>query len=146
MSSGKPVRPRKTTPMLRSRQDEVILTGDRALDYMLCTLGGFQRADLEAMVRVVRDAMVATDRRGDPDHSIRLRASELAGTWVGLRGGRDRDSAAQDRVAAVQINLNVAAQRTDPEPGLQAGRLEIHLAGNGHAPVVPEPGAPPPTD
>jgi hypothetical protein len=116
--------------MLTSRRDQIVFTGDRFLDYMLSE-GGLRREDLELAVRAVRGAM------GDPDRHVQLRGAELLGQWLGWKGARDRDNGA-DRIAAVTITLNAVGADAGTE--LPRGRLEVHLAGNGHAAGIPPAG------
>jgi hypothetical protein len=116
--------------MLRVRQAEIIVTGDARLDDMY-RRGGLTFAHVQRAFEVVQGAM------SDADRSVQLRAAELLGQWLGWKP-RERDST-PDRVAAVSVTL-VSAAGADAGTQLPRGRLEVHLAGNGHAAGIPPAG------
>lgn len=132
-----------------------VWTGDALLDRAL-ELAGFSEKDLKAALGRTLDALDAetptkrftkgdmeTVIEGGPDHAIRLRAAENIFDWVGFKGKREREGGTGKPVS-VTINLTAAPKS---QPQLPRGRLEIHLARNGHdAETGNGSGAPHPSD
>lgn len=125
-----------------------VWTGDMLLDRALHDIG-FKREDLEhALARNVealdavapekrihewRDGELVLTKReegGAPDWPNRLRASENLFDLVGFKGKRERNS---DTGKPTAITITLAVPAPDAGPQLPAGRLEVHLASNGHA-------------